>query len=97
MFLNSGYRNPQGNSNVGGKVKSWHMTGKAADIDTHRIFSDGRPPYGRPYWRRLWELVKLDNEIDYTGREVGTEEAVWDNYDGALFHIEPRDNVFLID
>ena len=32
LFVNSGYRSPEHNKNIGGSLNSQHLTGKAADI-----------------------------------------------------------------
>lgn len=37
LIINSGYRSPEHNKNVGGAVNSFHLTGMAADIRSPRI------------------------------------------------------------
>ena len=32
LYVNSGYRSPEHNKNIGGSINSQHLTGKAADI-----------------------------------------------------------------
>ncbi len=78
MNLEGGYRCPHGNQSAGGRKDSYHMIGKAADIDTPN----------EVYWDRLYDVVRARNNIDFPGRSQG-RDAAYNYYGGGLFHVEP--------
>lgn len=76
ITITSGYRSPRHNRNVGGKIRSMHLTGNAADIK-----ADGMQPV---------ELAKVIKQMMDAGEiEKGGLKAYtsWVHYDRRGFHV----------
>ena len=58
IVVNSGYRSPEHNKNIGGAKNSYHVKGMAADI---------RPQHGPDFQRELKRLKQIANKKCYGG------------------------------
>ena len=62
MVVNSGYRCPKHNKEVGGAVYSQHLKGLAADIRTVGWSSNNK-----------WEFIRLAMDMEFTGVGIGAD------------------------
>lgn len=69
IIIGSGFRNPAVNSLVGGVANSQHMTGCAADLQTHYTDKNERKEGNKRLFKLIQEMGGFDqliNEHDYS-------------------------------